>query len=64
MKRATEVAQSYHDRVTSGIANIWKVMSDCIDCGILKDGTLRGGLMLIGVLRVFKTPLSRNEARI
>ena len=44
MKRATEVAQSDHDRVTSGIANIWKVMLDCIDRGILKNGTLRGGL--------------------
>jgi len=44
MKRATEVAQSDHDRVTSGIANIWKVISDCIDRGIIKDGTLRGGL--------------------
>lgn len=28
MKRATEVAQSDHDRVISGIANIWKFMSD------------------------------------
>ena len=44
MKRATEVAQRGQDRVTSGIANIWKVMSDCIDRDILNDGTLRGGL--------------------
>ena len=44
MKRVTVAAQRGHDRVTSGIANIWKLMSDCIDRGILKDGTLRGGL--------------------
>ena len=44
MKRAADIAQSGHDRVTSGIANIWKVMSDCIDRGIIKGGTLRGGL--------------------
>ena len=44
MKRATEVAQNDQDRVTSGIANIWKVISDCIDRVIIKDGTLRGGL--------------------
>ncbi|MAT88241.1 MAG: L-serine ammonia-lyase [Aestuariivita sp.] len=44
MKRANEVSRSGHDHVTSGVARIWKVMSDCIERGLIQDGTLPGGL--------------------
>ena len=44
MKRANEVTRSGKDHVTSGVAHIWKVMSDCIERGLIQDGTLPGGL--------------------
>lgn len=44
MKRANEVSRSGHDQVTSGVARIWKVMSDCIERGLVQDGILPGGL--------------------
>ncbi len=44
MKKANEVARGCHDSLSKGCARIWQVMNDCIDRGLVTDGTLPGGL--------------------
>ncbi len=44
MKRSNELSHSSQDQVTSGIARIWEVMSDCIERGLVQEGNLPGGL--------------------
>ena len=44
MKRENELNQIEHNTLSSGLARIWQVMSDCIDRGLERDGILPGGL--------------------
>ena len=44
MKQANEVARGCADSLDKGVARIWQVMDDCIDRGLVTDGTLPGGL--------------------
>ncbi|WP_294224240.1 L-serine ammonia-lyase [uncultured Shimia sp.] len=44
MKKANEVARGCHESLSKGCARIWQVMNDCIDRGLVTDGTLPGGL--------------------
>jgi L-serine dehydratase len=44
MKKANEVTRGCHDSLSKGCARIWQVMNDCIDRGLVTDGTLPGGL--------------------
>jgi L-serine dehydratase len=46
MKRANELSRDGHNRLNSGTAKLWQVMSDCIDRGLTTDGILPGGLMV------------------
>jgi L-serine dehydratase len=43
MKRANEVASGVND-LDARLDRVWEAMSDCIDRGLRKDGTLPGGL--------------------
>lgn len=44
MKRANEAARGGAENMKTGVARIWQVMNDCIDNGLVHDGTLPGGL--------------------
>ena len=44
MKRENELSQIEHHTLSSGLAQIWQVMSDCIDRGLERDGFLPSGL--------------------
>ncbi|SMP26216.1 L-serine ammonia-lyase [Shimia sagamensis] len=44
MKKTNEVARGCHESLSKGCARIWQVMNDCIDRGLITDGTLPGGL--------------------
>ena len=43
LKRANEMSCAGHDALSSGVARLWQVMSDCIDRGLTRDGILPGG---------------------
>ena len=44
IKRANELVHKSPNQLHQGIADIWAVMSDCIDKGMLETGILPGGL--------------------
>ena len=44
MKRANEISRDTPEKLTSGTARLWQVMSECIDRGLRTEGTLPGGL--------------------
>ena len=44
MKRENELSQIEHHALSSGLVQIWQVMSDCIDRELESDGFLPGGL--------------------
>ncbi|XAT61612.1 L-serine ammonia-lyase [Rhodobacteraceae bacterium Araon29] len=46
LKRANEMSCAGHDALSSGVARLWQVMSDCIDRGLTRDGILPGGLQV------------------
>ncbi len=44
MKRANELARMGPNELDQGLRRLWAVMRDCIDRGLVTDGTLPGGL--------------------
>ncbi len=53
MKRENELSQIEHHTLSSGLARIWQVMSDCIDRGLERDGFLPGGLLCAASRQVY-----------
>jgi len=44
MKRANEISRGSREKLATGTARIWAVMTACIDRGLTTDGILPGGL--------------------
>ena len=53
MKRENELSQIEHHTLSSGLARIWQVMSDCIDRGLERDGFYPVVFMCAVAQRVF-----------
>ncbi|PJE32555.1 L-serine dehydratase TdcG [Pseudooceanicola marinus] len=62
MKAANEAARGRPD-VSTGVGQIWKVMSDCIDRGLDSDGLLPGGLAVRRRARAIHEALKEEAGR-
>ena len=62
MKRENELIQIEHHTLSSGLARIWQVMSDCIDRGLERDIFYLVVLTCAVAPRVFMTHL-KTKAR-